>query len=137
MPALAVLVALALVACSSGASTTPLPSGGQPPADCARVEGGVITLSADNIEFSAPCMVANTGEAFTIHFTNNEAQPHDVAVYQDSSKANEIYRGDLITGPDQSIDYPIEALDPGEYYFDCIVHPGDMKGTLYVVAAGG
>jgi plastocyanin len=128
---------IALVACSSGVSTTPLPSGAEPPGDCARVDAdGVITLSADNIEFSAPCMVANAGEAFTIRFTNNESQPHDVAVYRDSTKANEVYRGEIITGPDQSLDYPIEALEAGQYYFDCTVHPADMNGTLYVVAAG-
>ena len=128
---------IALVACSAGVSTTPLPSGAEPPADCARVDAdGVITLSADNLEFSAPCMVANAGEAFTIRFTNNESQPHNVALYNDSTKANEIYRGEIVTGPNQSIDYPIEALDAGQYYFDCTVHPADMKGTLYVVAAG-
>jgi plastocyanin len=127
----------ALIACSAGVSSTPLPSGAEPPADCARVDAsGVITLSAENIEFSAPCMVANAGEAFTIHFTNNESEPHNVAAYNDSSKANEIYRGEIIAGPDQSLDYPIEALDAGEYYFDCSVHL-EMNGTLYVVAAGG
>jgi len=106
----------ALVACSSGVSITPLPSGAEPPADCARVDAdGVITLWADNLEFSVPCMVANAGEAFTIAFTNSESQPHNVAVYQDSTKANEVMRGEIITGPDQSLDYPIEALDAGEY----------------------
>ncbi|HEX9635537.1 MAG TPA: plastocyanin/azurin family copper-binding protein [Candidatus Limnocylindria bacterium] len=130
-------LAIALVACSSGVSTTPSPSGAQPPADCARVDAeGVITLSVDNLEFSAPCMVATAGEAFTIRFTNNEEMPHNVAAYRDSTKANEIYRGEIITGPDQSLDYPIEALDAGTYYFDCTVHPGDMNGALFVVAAG-
>ena len=132
---LAGLVALALVACSAGATVTPLPSGAEPPADCARVDAdGVITLSADNLEFSAPCMVANAGEAFMIRFTNNESEPHNVAVYTDSTRANEILRGDIVSGPDQSIDYPIEALDAGDYYFDCSVHL-EMNGTLYVVAA--
>jgi plastocyanin len=124
---------LALVACSAGATVTPLPSGAEPPADCARVDAnGVITLSADNLEFSAPCMVANAGEAFTIHFTNDETEPHNVAVYNDSTRANEVYRGEIITGPDQSLDYPIGALDAGQYYFDCSVHL-EMNGTLYVV----
>ena len=130
-------LSVALVACSSGVSTSPLPSGAEPPADCARVDAdGVITLSADNLEFSAPCLVANAGQAFTIHFTNDESQPHNVAVYNDSTKANEIYRGEIVTGPDQSLDYPIDALDAGQYYFDCTVHPAEMNGPLYVVAAG-
>ena len=39
-------------------------------------------------------------------------------------------RGELITGPDE-IQYEIPALDAGEYYFLCIVHP-TMNGTVVV-----
>jgi plastocyanin len=128
-----VTITLLLAACGGGTAMTPLPSGAEPPADCARVDAdGVITLSARDIQFSAPCMVANAGEAFTIHFTNEEAVPHDVAVYRDSSKGNEIMRGEIITGPDKSIDYRVEAQEAGEYYFNCTVHPA-MDGALYVV----
>jgi plastocyanin len=131
--ALTAVLALLLVACS-GATVTPLPSGAEPPADCARVDAdGVITLSADDLLFSAPCMVAKAGEAFTIHFTNNESQPHNVALYEDSTKANEIMRGEIITGPNEVINYDVEALDAGQYYFDCTVHPAEMNGALYVV----
>ncbi|HEY8177624.1 MAG TPA: plastocyanin/azurin family copper-binding protein, partial [Candidatus Limnocylindria bacterium] len=121
-----------LAACSSGASTTPLPSGAEPPSDCARVEDGVIALSAADLEFSAPCLVANAGEAFTIHFVNGDDMPHNVAVYNDSSMSNEIMRGEIQNGQGE-IDYEVEALDAGQYYFDCTVHPADMNGTLYVV----
>jgi plastocyanin len=128
----ATLLVIVLAACSGGASSTPLPSGAEPPSNCARVEDGVITLEAENLAFSAPCMVANAGEAFTIHFVNNDSMPHNVAAYNDSSKANEIMRGEIQNGQGED-DYEVEALDAGEYYFDCTVHPADMKGTLYVV----
>ena len=128
----AMLSVLVLAACSSGPSTTPLPSGAEPPAECVRVENGVINIGARDLGFTAPCMVANAGEPFTIHFTNADAMPHDVAVYRDSSKANEIMRGEIQPGSGE-IDYDVEALDAGEYYFDCTVHPADMNGTLYVV----
>jgi plastocyanin len=124
---------LILAGCGGGANITPLPSGAEPPADCARVADGVITLSAKNIKFSAPCLVANAGEAFTIRFTNEEAVPHDVAVYTDSSTTNEIMRGDPITGPNKTIDYHVEGLSAGEYFFHCTIHPA-MNGALYVVA---
>jgi plastocyanin len=130
----ATLLLIVLAACSSGASSTPLPSGVEPPSDCARVENGVITIEAQDLAFSAPCMVANAGEAFTIHFVNKDAMPHDVAVYNDSSKSNEIMRGEIQNGEGE-MDYDVEALDAGEYYFDCTVHPADMNGTLYVVEA--
>lgn len=123
---------LALAGCGGGANITPLPSGAEPPADCARVSNGVITISAKNIKFDAPCMVANANEAFTIRFTNEEAVPHDVAVYTDSSTTNEIMRGDPITGPNKTIDYSVEALSAGEYFFHCTIHPA-MNGALYVV----
>lgn len=138
--ALPIAIALLLGACSGGSSTVPSASlapssaaAGEPPADCVRVENLVIEISAENLEFSAPCMVANAGEAFTIHFENREAIPHDVAVYTDDSKANEIMRGEPITGPGITRDYEVEALDSGEYYFDCTIHPADMNGILYVV----
>jgi len=128
----AIAAALALAACEAGGSTTPLPTGGDLHADCARAEGGVIELAADNLEFDAPCLVAPAGEPFTIRFVNQETQPHNVAVYDDSSKANEHFRGDIITGPDAEIEYLIDALEAGEYYFDCQVHPA-MNGPLYIL----
>jgi plastocyanin len=129
--ALPIAIALLLGACSGGSSATP--AGSASLDDCARVEDGVITISANNLEFSAPCMVANAGEPFTIQFENQEAIPHDVAVYTDDSKENEIMRGQPITGPEVSTDYAVEAQEAGEYYFDCTIHPADMNGTLFVV----
>jgi len=129
----AIAAALALAACEAGGSTTPLPTSGDLHADCARAEGGVIELAADNLEFDAPCLVAPAGEPFTIRFVNREAQPHNVAVYDDSSKANEHFRGEpIITGPDAEVDYEVPALEAGEYFFDCQVHPA-MNGALYIV----
>lgn len=105
-------------------------------ADCVRPDAsGVITISATSMKFSAPCMIAPAGTAFTIHFINREGTPHDVAIYDDSSKAHQEFRGNTITGPEASIDYSIPALAAGEYYFDCIVHPPDMHGPLFVEAA--
>jgi plastocyanin len=128
------LLALLLAACSSAASSTP-PPGGQPPSDCAKVQGGVITLSAKNTKFSAPCLVASAGEAFTIHFTNEDTMPHNVAVYTDSSKGTTIMKGDIISSQGDSMDYKVDAQDAGQYYFDCQIHPTDMNGTLYVVSS--
>ena len=129
-----VLVAV-LAACSGGAAITPLPSGAEPPSDCAKVQDGVITLSAKDLKFSAPCLVANAGEAFTIHFTNQEDMPHNVAVFTDSTKSTTIMQGDIIPNAGQSKDYEVPAQDAGQYYFDCQVHPEQMNGALYVVSS--
>lgn len=127
------LLGALLPACSAGNDITPLPNGGEPPADCARVDdAGIVTIAADNLEFSVPCMAAVAGDAFTIRLENKEAVPHNVAVYREVARANEILRGETITGPGVSADYEVEALEAGEYYFDCTVHP-EMNGDLYVV----
>ena len=127
-------VTLALVACSVGSPEwTPLPSGADPPAACARADAdGVIAISADQLRFSAPCMVAPAGVAFVVRFTNKDSEGHNVAIYRDRSKGDSVEVGEVISGPDKSIDYPVEALAAGEYYFDCSVHPGTMNGALYV-----
>jgi len=131
LPPAATLLVVVLAACSGSASTTPLPSGAEPPSDCARVENGVINISAKDLKFSAPCMVATAGEAFTIHFTNEDNQPHNVAAYQDSSKASEISHGEIIN-QGETADTEVAALEAGTYYFDCQVH-AEMNGALYVV----
>jgi plastocyanin len=131
-----VTAALALAACSSGtgsAEWTPLPSGAEPPTACARADAdGVIAISADRLAFSAPCMVAPAGVAFVVRFTNDEPEPHNVAIYTDRSKETSITVGDTITGADKTVDYPVDALAAGDYYFDCSVHPAMMRGALYV-----
>jgi plastocyanin len=131
-----VLLALAVAACDSGtgsAEWTPLPSGAEPPADCARADAdGVIAISADQLAYSAPCMVATAGVPFVVRFTNKESEAHNVAIWKDHSKETSITVGDTITGPDKTVDYPVDALAAGDYYFDCSVHPTMMRGALYV-----
>jgi plastocyanin len=128
------LTSLALAACSQGsAEWTPLPSGAEPPAACARTDAdGVIALSADQLRFSAPCMAAAAGLAFVVRFTNNESEPHNVAIYTDRSKATSVTVGDAVIGPNKTVDYPVDGLGAGDYYFVCTIHPAAMNGALYV-----
>ena len=122
-----VLVGL-LAACSGAASATPAAS-----ATCTKADAdNVVQLSADDLAFSATCIEVAAGEPITIEFTNLEAQAHNVAVYQDSTKATEVVRGEIVTGPDASITYEVPALEAGDHYFDCTVHPA-MQGTLRAV----
>jgi plastocyanin len=125
---------LALSACSaSSPDWTPLPSGVEPPAVCARADSqGVIEISADQLKFSTPCMVAAAGQEFVVQLTNLESEPHNAAIYADRSKATSVMVGDTISGPNKTIDYPATTLTAGEYYFVCVVHPAVMNGALYV-----
>ena len=128
------VLTIALAACSAGsAEWTPLPSGAEPPATCARADAdGVITVSADQLRFSAPCMTVPVQLAFVVRFTNKESEPHNVAIYTDRSKATAVIVGDAITGPNKAVDYPVAGLAAGDYYFVCTIHPAAMNGALYV-----
>ena len=60
---------------------------------------------------------------------------HNIAIYSDSSLADELFNGELITGP-ATAEYAVPALPPGEHYFQCNVHP-NMSGTVVVSDTGG
>jgi plastocyanin len=90
--------------------------------------GDVVQVSAVNIAFEQPEISAPADTAFTIHFNNKEAVPHNVAVKDASGGAP--FTGDVITGP-KEVDYSVPALAAGSYTFVCSVHP-NMTGTLKV-----
>jgi plastocyanin len=124
-------IAALLAACSGTASGTPPPSG----AACAVADAtNTIELSAKDLKFSAPCMEAVAGTPITITFTNNESVPHDVAVYTDNTKSQELVRGDIITGPNATTTVTVPAQEPGQLFFECTIHAA-MNGALVVKAA--
>ena len=91
----------------------------------------VLVCAFDETAFIPSDLVAPAGEAFEIEFDNrDEGVPHNVAVYEDDSAEESLFVGDLVEGP-TTITYDVPALDAGEYYFRCDVHPA-MSGTLEV-----
>ena len=127
-----VLVAV-LAACGAGSTEwTPLPSGAEPPAACARADADrVIEISAGQLRFSAPCVVAPAGEDFVVRLTNDETQPHNVAIYSDRSATTKYMGSEIFAGPGVTRESPVAALPAGDYYFRCDVHI-EMNGALYV-----
>ena len=109
----------------------------QPGAECAQAVSGVVELAALGIAFDASCVEVPAGEPFTIAFGNeDDGVPHNVAIYPSADDlANPLFRGENVTGVD-SVEYQVDALDEGEYYFQCDVHP-TMNGTWTVGEGGG
>jgi cytochrome c oxidase subunit 2 len=108
------------------------PHGGSPPPPppSPAPGGTVIDIAADQIAFDTRELTAPAGEAFTIHFTNEEGVIHNVSIFRGEER---IFTGEGITGPDAMIDYVVPPLPPGEYTFQCDYHPvPDMTGTLTV-----
>lgn len=115
---------LLLVACGGAAS----PTGS---VECRESVNGVLTVTADSLAFDTGCLALPAGEAVTIRLVNAEgAEPHDVAIYTDSSRSTQLFSGDIVDGG-ESIDYQIDALEAGTYYFDCTIHPA-MNGSVVV-----
>jgi plastocyanin len=109
-----------LAACSGGS-----PAGS---VDCRDAQDGAITITAAELQFDTACIAVPAGEAFTITLVNDDSEPHNVAIYTDSSKGTQLFSGEIINGG-ETVEYEIEALDAGTYYLDCTVHPG-MQGSV-------
>jgi plastocyanin len=96
---------------------------------------GGVTVVAQNIAFDTSTIRLEPVPT-TITFENRDAGvQHNIAIYSDSSLADELFNGELVTGP-TTVDYAVPALPPGEHYFQCDVHP-NMSGSVVVSDAGG
>jgi plastocyanin len=88
-------------------------------------------VTAQNIAFDTDTIDLPADTETTITFDNQDSGvQHNIAIFTDDTLSEDLFRGDVITGPD-TIDYPIPPLEAGEYYFHCDVHP-DMNGTVVV-----
>ena len=97
--------------------------------------GGGPKVVAQDIAFDTSTIELVADVPSTITFENRDAGvQHNIAIYTDSTLAEELFNGELITGPD-TVQYPIPPLAAGEYYFQCVVHPA-MNGTVVVSAEG-
>lgn len=113
------VLAAVLAACSGGGSGA---SASAPPeAD--------LTVTAEEMAFDATEITVPAGEPFELFFRNLDGAPHNVALYTDASASEPIYIGETIT--DAAVLYEIPAIEAGEYFFRCDLHP-DMAGTLIV-----
>lgn len=99
-------------------------------AECSPSPDAAVTVCAfDDQSFVPDRLAAPAGEPFGLAFDNqDDGVPHNVAIYADDSAAQSLFVGDLVDGP-TTVTYDVPALDPGEYYFRCDVHP-QMNGTL-------
>jgi plastocyanin len=111
---------------SAGASASATASGGAGTTLTVTAPTGAAGTGFDPKALEAP---ANT--AFTIHFDNQDSQPHNVQV---KGAAGEVKLGGdtaFFMGPGTR-DYAVPALPAGAYTFYCVVHPGTMTGTLTI-----
>jgi len=112
---------LAMIGLSDGHATE------HGPAEPAAPAAG--TVSAEAVQFNTGEIALTAGEEEEITFDNADTVEHNIAIYEEEG-GEELFVGDIIPGG-QETTYTVPALDPGEYYFQCDVHPA-MSGTVTV-----
>ena len=116
---------------------------GAPVAAC-EPEGETLAIAAPSGAvtngFDTDCLAVEAAQPYTIDFDNQDpGQLHNVNVYTEEGGEPLLMPPSegVITGPDQ-ITYngdPIE--EPGDYLFQCDVHPTTMTGTFVVAPGAG
>lgn len=103
---------------------TPPPDGQGEEGEDGGGEGTPLDITATDNEFSTSEMRAAAGE-ITLDLTNDGSALHNWAV-PDEDVATDLIEG----GSSTSVTFTIS--EPGEYDYQCDVHPTEMQGTLIV-----
>jgi plastocyanin len=124
---LILVFATALAACSGNSEESQSADGGT--GGTATVADGAVEITADGLAFDATTIEATAGEDFTITLVNNDSAPHNISIYTEEGGESLVTGGTAEAGQTVTID--VSALDAGEYYFQCDIHP-DMNGSVVV-----
>jgi plastocyanin len=99
-----------------------------------------IELSASKMAFNQSTITVPAGSSVIVNLHNQETAgssqvtgiAHNFAVYDSPAAKTTIFKGDIITGG-QNTTYRFTApAKPGTYFFRCDVHPGIMTGQFIV-----
>jgi plastocyanin len=116
-------------------TVTVTPAGGGQAAPGAPA--GAVQITARGTAFVQTRVTAPAGGRVTIHFTNDDPLPHNVAIFEGTDATGKlVFRGKIVTGPGRSVDESFPAPPPGTYFFHCDVHPTQMQGTITFVGGG-
>jgi plastocyanin len=101
--------------------------GGAEPTNEAPADSGPTThVVAEGLAFDTDTITLTANETNELEFENTDSAPHNIAIYEEEGGAD-IFQGEQITATTAT--YEIDAPKPGNYYFQCDVHP-DMNGEV-------
>lgn len=100
-----------------------------PAATCDELSQTKIALVASSTRFNVKCLVVPAGEPLTVTLKNRDSYNHNFSIYTLDFQSE--FTGDISYGGEM-FHYKVPALDPGQYLFQCDIHPKDMAGPLIV-----
>lgn len=118
------LIAIGLLAASDGGEAAEGEGGGETTNE--QPAGPTTRVVAEGLEFDTETITLVANEPNEIEFENADSAPHNISIYQDDGATEAIFEGEQITATTTT--YEIDGPKPGEYYFQCDVHP-DMNGA--------
>ena len=105
-------------------------------------EGGeapavTVHLAAKDIAFQPTELSVPAGQPFVIDFDDKDVGvQHNVQIYAtEDYSGTPLFDGELVTGPLHAT-YHVGALDPGPYFFKCVVH-ANMTGRIAAEEGAG
>ena len=122
------VVAGTLVFAACGGGATDSGGGGDDIIKTCAPTDGALALTSKDIKFDKDCLAVKAGAAFTIELQNSDTEQHNVSIYQ-SKGGSSLFKGTEFAEGGQTFTYEVGALDAGNYYFQCDVHP-EMNGTF-------
>jgi plastocyanin len=121
---LAIALALAALAAACGQG------GGQEAGEVAGAPATQVTVRAVRaLKWDRTKLVVAAGQPVTFTFVNDDTGvPHDLVIYRDSARTQALARTQQCTAPCQE---QLQVMLPaGRYYFNCSIHPVEMKGEI-------
>jgi plastocyanin len=89
-----------------------------------------ITVVAQGVAFDTDNLALTAGKESPITFSNEDTVEHNIAIYEDEAATKNLFKGEIVP-PGGTGEYSVPALDKGEYYFHCDIHPS-MSGSVTV-----
>jgi len=113
-------------------TAVPTTSATSPPSGATTSGGaGDLTIVAKNITFDKTSLQAPAGPVKITFMNQDTGTVHDFHLFQGSNASgHSVGQTPLIAGP--TTQTLTATLAAGTYYFQCDVHPDQMKGTLTV-----
>lgn len=132
------LAALLLAGCGGGTTENGTDGGnggtaaGETAADC-DPRSGTVSVTAETGStnaFDTDCIAVQSGQETSLELKNPDGEPHNLSVLSEKG-GEKLFNGPFVN-PGENGSYTIPALDAGDRYFQCDIHP-EMNGTFKIV----